>query len=311
MLQLPDCAIVVSATANDPPQDGKMAEVGGNMAMKKSSIRLLSMLVFGLVALAALPARADPASTDPANTDADDFINPDRPGVADGSAVIYPRRFEIETGIQAEYRSHGDAHDRTLFLPSLLRFGVNQNWEVRIEGNAYTWISSHDSIQGSTHSEGASPVSIGAKLHIMDSAGAQRPSMGAILRIFPPSGSGSFRSAHTTGDFRLVADWDFASKWSLNPNVGVGVYEGDANRLYTAGLFAMTLTYNPSKILNFFVDTGIQSPETKHGSTSIIYDAGVAYLIDRDIQLDFSVGSGATGVTPPHPFLAAGISKRF
>ncbi|HEV2607497.1 MAG TPA: transporter, partial [Xanthomonadaceae bacterium] len=251
------------------------------------------MLAFGLVSLVTLPARADPASTDPASTDtagADDYINPDRPGIADGSTVIFPSRFEIETGIQAEYRSHGEEHDRTLFLPSLLRIGVNKNWEIRIEGNAYTWVSTYDPLLGSMHDEGASPVSIGAKVHFVDSAGIQQPSVGAILRIFPASGSGSFRTTHVTGDFRLVADWDIASQWSLNPNVGVGVYEGDANRVYTAGLFAMTLNYNPSKTLNFFVDTGVQSPETNHGKTSVIFDAGVAYLITRDIQLDFSAG---------------------
>ncbi len=274
--------------------------------MNQASSRLLGLFVFGMLSLAARPARADPVSTE-----ADDYINPDRPGIADGSTVIYPSRFEIETGIQVEYRSNGAEHDRTLFIPSLLRFGINQHWEVRIEGNAYTWFSSHDPIQGSTHLEGAAPVSIGAKYHLVDSAGIRQPSIGAILRIFPASGSGSFRTMHVTGDFRLVADWDVAEKWSLNPNLGVGVYEGDANRLYTAGLFAMTLNYNPSKILNFFLDTGVQSPETQHGRTSVIFDTGVAYLITRDIQLDFSVGTGAAGNTPPHPFLSAGISKRF
>jgi hypothetical protein len=93
--------------------------------------------------------------------------------------------------------------------------------------------------------------------------------------------------------------------------VGAGVYDDDANHVYTAGLVAATLNYNPSKVLNLFVDTGIQSPERKRGRTSIIYDAGIAYLINRDIQLDFSVGSGGAGKTPPHPFLSAGISKRF
>ena len=93
--------------------------------------------------------------------------------------------------------------------------------------------------------------------------------------------------------------------------MGVGIYEGDATRVYTAGLFAMTLNYNPSKTLNFFVDTGAQSPETNHGRTSVIFDAGVAYVIGRNVQLDFSAGSGATGDTPPHQFVSAGISKRF
>ena len=109
----------------------------------------------------------------------------------------------------------------------------------------------------------------------------------------------------------MAADWNFAEKWSLNPNVGVGVYEDQTNRTYTAGLFAATLNFNPSKVLNFFVDTGIQSPEEKNGKTSVIVDAGTAFIIGHDIQLDLSVGTGVTGSTPPHPFIAAGFSKRF
>jgi hypothetical protein len=65
------------------------------------------------------------------------------------------------------------------------------------------------------------------------------------------------------------------------------------------------------KVLNFFIDSGIQSLETSHGRTSIIFDAGAAYVIGRDIQLDVSVGAGAAGTTAPRSFWSVGISKRF
>ncbi len=279
---------------------------GEGWVVKPDSVWPLYRLAVALALLATLPARAQTAATG-----TDDYINPDRPGIADGSNVVGAGRFEVETGLQREYRSDDAVQDQTLFAPTLLRLGLSGNWEARIESNVYTWVSSFDPAQGSTHREGASPISIGAKYHFLDSAGVRQPSMGAILRIFPPSGTGSFGSAHATGDFRLAADWDFAPRWSLNPNLGVGVYEGDARRLYTAALFAATLNFNPNKILNLFVDAAIQSPETNGGATSIVYDGGVACLIGRDIQLDVSLGTGAAGATPPHPFLAAGISKRF
>lgn len=115
----------------------------------------------------------------------------------------------------------------------------------------------------------------------------------------------------TTGDFRLAADWNFADKWSLNPNVGAGVYQDDAKRSYTAGLFAATFNFNPSKVVNFFVDTGVQAPEERNGKASMIVDAGGALIIGHNIQLDLSVGTGVAGSAPPHPFIAAGFSKRF
>jgi hypothetical protein len=241
-------------------------------------------------------------------SDANDYINPDRPGIADGSNVIDGGHFQIESGIQQEERNGG--HDRTRFAPTLLRLGLDENWELRAESNVYTWTKSNSS-QGIVRNDGAAPASLGVKYHFMNSQGVEQPSLGAILRLFPASGSGDFQTHNVTGDFRLAADWDFAPDWSLNPNVGLARYEDSLQRLFTAGLFAMTLNYNPSKVLNFFVDTGVQSPEARHGKTAAIYDAGVAYIVGHEIQLDFSIGTGASGAAPPHPFVSAGISKRF
>ena len=193
----------------------------------------------------------------------------------------------------------------------MLRYGIAKKWEVRVEGTTYTWNKHVDPVQGTSRSRGLAPTSIGVKYNFLEADGAKQPSVGAIARVFPPSGSGDFRSTRTTGDFRLAADWEFADKWSLNPNVGVGVFQDQANRTYAAGLFATTLNYNPSKTLNFFIDTGLQTPETKGGKTSVIVDAGAAFIIGHNIQLDLSAGTGVAGSSPPHPFVAVGFSERF
>ena len=251
------------------------------------------------------------ASSADAQLSADDYINADRPGIADGSTTVGLRRFEIETAIQAEFRWKGADHDRTIFIPTLLRYGVADKWELRLEGNSFTWLRQSNPVNGTAHSSGFAPTSIGVKYNFLDASGTERPSVGAIVRVFPPSGSGDFRNRATTGDVTLAADRNLADKWSLNPNVGIGVYEDGSSRIYHTGLFAATLNFNPSNVVNFFIDTGIQSREEKRGRTSIIVDAGGAYIIGRDIQLDLSIGTGAAGATPAHPFLAAGFSKRF
>jgi hypothetical protein len=259
------------------------------------------MLIFGALFLPGRQAAAGP----------EDYANPDRPGIADGSNVVGRGRFQIETGIQQEFRHADGTGDRRIFVPTLLRLGLTEELEARVETNAYTWERTSDPSTGVGRTEGGAPISLGLKYHFQDSNGISQPSVGTILRVFAPSGSGDFRTRHATGDFRIAADWDFAPTLSLNPNIGLGIYEGSDGRLFTAGLFAATLNYNPSKQLNFFVDTGVQSPEERNGATSVIYDAGIAYLINPDVQLDLSVGTGGGGRTTPHPFLSAGISKRF
>lgn len=269
--------------------------------MPQSSLRrLFAAMAFSGLILHSAAAMADPS---------DDYINPDRPGIADGSTTVGLGHFQIETALQREFREGGN--DRTTFVPTLFRYGFSKKWEVRVEGNTYTWNKHVDPDQGTTRAHGMAPTSIGLKYNFLDAVGTKQPSLGAILRVFPRSGSGDFRSTRMTGDFRLAADWNFAEKWSLNPNVGVAIYEDGSKRRYTAGLAAMTLNYNPSKIVNFFIDTGIQTPEEKGGKTSVIVDAGGAYIIGHDIQLDLSIGTAIAGTTGPHPFVSAGFSKRF
>jgi hypothetical protein len=246
------------------------------------------------------------------STEEPDLINPDRPGIADGSTVIGAQRFQIESGIQEEFRRSGDGQEHTFFVPMLLRFGIDSRWEARIEGNTLTRVTTFDSANTATQTSGFAPLSIGFKYHIYNSNGDHQISLGTIVRVFPTWGSKEFRTQHTTGDIRLAADWNFAPslKLSVNPNIGVARYEDDKGRRFTAGLFAMTLNYLPSKKLNPFIDLGVQSPETTNGKAAAILDGGMAYIIGRNLQIDASIGTRVHGETAPQPFLGFGISWR-
>jgi hypothetical protein len=211
----------------------------------------------------------------------DDLINPDRPGIADGSQTIGRGQFQIEIGGQSEHDDDG----RLFTTPALLRYGMTQSFELRVEGNGYARVDRHD---------GFAPASIGFKYHFND-----KPSLGVIARVFPPSGSGIFKSEKTTGDLRLAADVDLGEKWALNPNIGVARTEDS-----TDALAAVTLQYNASKKSNVFVDAGLES-------SNLILDTGAAWVIGRDLQLDISIGWGAHGDDVPRVFVSAGVSRRF
>jgi hypothetical protein len=127
----------------------------------------------GLVAillLSAMPLHAD-----------DDLINPDRPGIADGSQTIARGTFQLETGVDREQGENA--------FPTLLRLGISKNFEARVESESVL-----------TH-----PL-LGFKVHFADT-----PSLGVIVRA----------GEHHEGDVRLAADINLGEKWSLNPNVGI------------------------------------------------------------------------------------------
>lgn len=238
-------------------------------------------------------------------------INADRPGIADGSKVVGLGRFQVELGVQNEFRRAAGISEHRAAVPLLLRAGAGTNWEFRLEGDSYVFQSTRDTLGALTHEDGHAPVALGAKYQIMDAMGRATPSLGVIVRLVPPSGSRSFRNKRTTGDVRLAADWDFAQVWSFNPNVGVGLVEDEAGRTFFTRIFAATLGYNPTPSLGLFMDAGLRTPEKKEGRVAAIVDAGVAYLLTPNVQLDLSAGRGIRGDTSPRAFVSAGISTRF
>lgn len=264
------------------------------------------------LALLALGVTATPlgAQSATADTSGPDLINADRPGIADGSRVIDAGLVQLETAFQQERHTDGSAHSRLSFAPTLFRIGLTSRFEARIESNTLTHerVTTDDgSVERNT---GFSPVLLGGKLALYDSKGESRRSLGTIVRVAPPSGTDAFRTMHTTGDIRLAADWDFAPQLSLNPNVGAARLEGSDGETFDTGLGALTLTYQPTERWSPFVDVGYQSREDSGGVWSMILDAGVGYVIGRDVQLDLSAGQGMHGATVAKPFVAAGISVR-
>jgi hypothetical protein len=213
-----------------------------------------------------------------------DLINPDRPGIADGSQTMERGQFQIEAGAERD----SDAGVHVLITPFLLRYGLTKDFELRVES-----LGGYGRVLG-TGEDGWSPLSAGFKWHFSD-----KPSLGVIARVFPKSGSGVFKSDTTTGDVRLAGDFALNEKWSLNPNVGAK-FGGGA----TSGLAALTAQYNLSERANVFVDGG-------YADSAILLDAGTAWIIGRDTQLDASIGWRAHGVNAPNVFVAAGISRRF
>ena len=274
-----------------------------------TQIAILVALSSPLIATGQSPARQQPKATKTANSNDDDSINADRPGFADGSSVVGARRLQVESGIQLEFRRSGDTRQHTLFVPALLRIGIGKHWEARIEGNTFNNENDFD-LTGRTHHAGFAPFTFGFKYQIEESKGVRHPALGAIVRIGPPFGTSDFRTHHATGDLRLTADWDFTPKLSLNPNVGVGVYEDHQGKTFVSAITATTLSYSASKRLNPFVDFGLLAPEERNGKSALIVDVGIAYVVRRKLQLDASAGKGVHGNTLPHPFVSFGISYR-
>jgi len=221
-----------------------------------------------------------------------DLINADRPGIADGSAVVGRGIFQLEFGLERDHNGGG----RSLSSPVLFRYGMTRDLELRIEGDGYI---------RERHANGFAPVAIGVKYHF-----GQAPSMGVIASVSVPSGTGEQRSHETNGIAVFTTDINLGEKWSLNPNAGLASQD-DGDGRFTAGILALTVQYNVSDRTNVFVDGAMQTQESRGGGESLVVDAGAAWIVGSNTQFDVSIGWRARGTTTPNVFVGAGISRRF
>ena len=274
--------------------------------------RMPAAVAAAVLALAATPLRAGAADSQAAGPTVApieaDLINTDRPGIADSSAVIDRGRLQLEIGYQVDFGDEQGAKSQTSYVPALFRFGLGNELEGRIETNTYMWEHTGDA-SGSATTSGWPAGSLGLKYRFMDAAGPRRPALAVIGRVFPASGSNGFGTTRLTTDARLAADVDLSDAWSLNPNIGLGRYEGGNGTAFTATLVAVTLTYAPAPHLSPFVDVAWQSPVDIDGPSSLLIDGGLGYVVGRNIQLDVSAGYGVHGPAPK-PFISFGVSLR-
>ena len=65
---------------------------------------------------------------------ADDKISTDRPDFLTSPDVVGKGRFQIETGVQVQRDDVHDTRTRTVSTPTLLRLGLTDRIEVRLDG---------------------------------------------------------------------------------------------------------------------------------------------------------------------------------
>jgi len=209
----------------------------------------------------------------------------DRPGLADGSTTVTRGVAQLETGVTAD---GGDEEHFT--LPTLVRFGITNRLELRIESDVAGWTSGDADI---------APVAAGFKLRLRDGA----LPLSLIASVQPPSGGGRLRSSAIESEARLVSDIELAEGLSLTPNAGVSLVEGDG----AVGIFAATLEREMGPTAPFVdFETTIGG-----GDTSMIVDAGIGWVVRPDTQVDISAGFDVLGDEYPEWFIAAGYSRRF
>jgi hypothetical protein len=240
----------------------------------------------------------------------DDSISTDRPDFVESSQVVGKGRVQLETSVQWDRLRTDDSHERTLYSPTLLRIGVGESTELRIETDGRSVIHASDPGTGvHTVTAGYADTAIGVKWHLKDGQDKQ-PSLGVLLHADLPSGSRELRGHGVRPSLRLAAEWDLPQDMSFGVMPGLAVDSDDSGARYGYGILAATLGKELNERVRGFVELAApQIARAAHGGTQLSFDTGLTYLVNKNVQADVLLTHGLNRRTPDLS-VAVGLSIR-
>jgi hypothetical protein len=261
-------------------------------------------MIAGLLALLLLPLHAQAAEEK-------DQIATDRPDFVESSNVVGAGRFQIETSVALDRNKANGINERGYSTPTLLRFGISDTFEARIETDGRMRVVTDDAVSG-THAtdNGYADVSLGVKWHVADAQGA-RPSMGVLAHVDLDSGSAPFRANGKGGSLRLAAEWDLPDDFGLGVMPGIAWQHDDNGARYTSGIFGIVLGKELNERSRAFVEySAPQIARGSHGGSQSSFDIGVSYLLSDLMQVDTALSRGLNRNTTDWSW-TAGFSIKF
>jgi len=262
---------------------------------------LFRLATFALACLALAPAAG-----------AADAISTDRPDFVESSEALDPGRVQIETGFQSERDAARGTRIRTRTTPTLLRVGLSDTLEFRIETDGLTLERTRDSTLGASSDRGWSDLGIGLKWHAQDgSEESGTPGMAWLLHVDADTGSSAFRGQGLRPSLRFVAEWDLAHDTSVGVMPGIALDRNADGKRFVSAIFAVTASTAWSPAWATFVELAARQIASKaNGGSVVTFDAGATYLVNDSLKLDVSMARGLTHDSPDFAW-GVGASVRF
>ncbi|MBW8878206.1 MAG: transporter [Acidobacteria bacterium] len=233
----------------------------------------------------------------------------DRPGLLFSSLTVGRGVFQTEWGIPAvTLDSSGGVDTRLTSLFGLVRYGVTQNFELRLDGPVYNEVRVRANGHTATD-RGYGDLEVGAKWHLFDNQGA-RPSFALIPSVILPTGEKGFTADNPVYQLNAMAEWNLANGWGAGALAGyLNGPSGDGR--YGQGTFAVSLGRSlPSPKWNAYSEAVYVATHLAGASDASFLGGGIKYLISNDVQLDLSFDRGLTADAPNWLF-GFGVAARF
>jgi hypothetical protein len=237
----------------------------------------------------------------------EDSISSDRPDFVDSSDVVGKGVVQLEAGFAQDRNRDAGLRERTSSTPLLLRIGVADDLELRVETDGRMRYRADGTDYARERGYGDSALSV--KWHVRDGDGAI-PSVGIIGQLDFATGSQAFRGEGTRPSVRITGEWDLAPGWSLGVMPGVMDDRDERGRHFASGMLGASLDKEWSDRLHSFLELASQRIARAHnGGTTASFDFGATYLLTKNLQIDAALSRGLNHRTPDYSF-TFGLSAR-
>ena len=230
-------------------------------------------------------------------------IDTDGPDFVESSEVVPKDHFQYELDVGSANGSKSGSQRHLTDTPLLLKYGIAENWELRIASDGLMTQSGH---------QGMGNTAFGFKYHSQDrneSTGA--PAISWIAHFQTPIASPYFRTSGILPSFRSVITWDLPNEFALGLMPGVAIQANEAGQTYTAGIFSAVLNKKLNEKARVFVELSMPTiSKTNHNGILASGDIGAAYLLTNDTQLGFRAGLGLNPNSPRNYGLVE-LAQRF
>ncbi|MEM9679654.1 MAG: transporter [Bacteroidota bacterium] len=217
----------------------------------------------------------------------------DRPDQSEGPTTVGQSNFQIESGLlRGDFLDDEDINVDVIQYASLFRLGLTKRIELRII-NQFEQLSAEEDSKIS----GISDLIIGTKIHLL-SLESIATDIGLVAHVSIPSAKSELSAGEVQLFNRLAVSHNLPSDMSISYNLGLDYLMGDQ------WIFPFTLTYGKSinDRLGIYLETFGEFSQSDLGLNT---DAGFTYLLNDNLQFDFSCGVGITEVMN---YTALGVS---
>jgi len=229
------------------------------------------------------------------NIIAQDLVT-DRPDQTESSSTVLANSLQIESGILiGETEENSIINKQILFPSTLFRYGLTSGFEIRILNqfeNSEIVINDRKII-----SSGFSDLEVGAKVQIFQSNDVNAE-VAFLSHLVIPTGSSNFSNEKYGSINKLSISHVLSKSIDVGYNLGYDYF----SRENSAITYSLATAFAIYEQVGVYLETYGELDDKKHISK---FDCGLTYLLKRNLQFDFSFG---TGINTKMNYIAIGIS---